>query len=647
MCKAVVDVSQEAPAICEPEKPTRVSKVSRERLVMMFLVVAGVLAVAYHQRASDFLGEDVFYADAARSLMKHGVYGINGRPEANQPPGLSALLAVLFAIGGYSRTICLAAIAVTEALGFLVAYKLLRRHVSIGVAATICMLLISSPICFQMATQTVFPSFPLLLTSMIALWAIEKYEAADEQRRKDLWYLLLFGAVVASLMIAAAEVALLGAMIAASAATYLKDRRLGLLRLRRFLPVVLVGIAVQGLWMSRKAAPLEWPEVPGYPAAYVQQLKVKRGNDPEEGMATWRDIPQRVGDNISGQADLFAQLVLRHGVNRSKVAVTIVPILLTALGWTYTLFQTSGQQWMNWYFAGYECMYLLWPWDLEPRFFLPVVPLACFYAWKGMEATVALVRTRPRLVGWVWFPVGTILGLLGSQWIYTHWSSGLGDLPDELLVPLWFVSAILAARMAYSGRGSSGGGRVQDWLNGFSRKLKTSPAGLVRTSVAALVILLIGIGIYGDIGIARQNVKYPDLARTRDTSLNPMASEIEGAEWIRWHTASTSVVMARHVPTVYHYADRKVVWFPPSSNAEILDRGIARHKVDYILVIKHQVPYYLPDDDYCFSKLLDKYQSGFELVFRDSRLSIFKVRRLSPGMASALHHPINRVHKSA
>jgi len=52
----------------------------------------------------------------------------------------------------------------------------------------------------------------------------------------------------------------------------------------------------------------------------------------------------------------------------------------------------------EWYFVGHEAMYLLWPWDLELRFLLPVAPLAGLYAWRGGRRLLensTLVRDVP------------------------------------------------------------------------------------------------------------------------------------------------------------------------------------------------------------------------------------------------------------
>jgi len=204
----------------------------------------------------------------------------------------------------------------------------------------------------------VYACFPYFFTTMIALLSGEVYDRAATARSRILWGAVFTAAVVASLLIASGTIALLGAMIAVVVSTSFKDRRLARTRLLKFLPVLLLGIAVQGLWMHRKPAPLEWA-LPGYPASYLNQLKVKSGNYPELGMATWRDIPGRVTTNLLLESDMLAQIVLRHGVNLTKVAVVIVPVLLIAIGWVYSLWKTGGTDLVDWYFAGYEVIYLL------------------------------------------------------------------------------------------------------------------------------------------------------------------------------------------------------------------------------------------------------------------------------------------------
>ena len=122
--------------------------------------------------------------------------------------------------------------------------------------------------------------------------------------------------------------------------------------------------------MLRKPAPLEW-KLPGYPAPYLEQLKVKNGNYPELGMAKWTDIPGRIGKNLLGEADVVTEVVIRHGVNERRVSMLVIPILLSAVGWAYSLWLAGGVDVVAWYFAMYETVYLLWPFQMEPRFVLP------------------------------------------------------------------------------------------------------------------------------------------------------------------------------------------------------------------------------------------------------------------------------------
>jgi len=104
-------------------------------LLLSLIVLFGISAVLVHQRTHDFMGDDVSYADLAKSLLQHGFYGIDGKPETTQPPGFAAILALLFAMSGYSYAICMGAVAVFEMLGFLATYELLRRRAPRWVSA--------------------------------------------------------------------------------------------------------------------------------------------------------------------------------------------------------------------------------------------------------------------------------------------------------------------------------------------------------------------------------------------------------------------------------------------------------------------------------------------------------------------------------
>jgi hypothetical protein len=596
--------------------------------LIIFLLIAlfGVATVLLHLRAPDFLGDDVFYADAAQSLLHCGFFGVNGVPETTQPPGLSAILAVLFSIFGYSYTVSLGAMAVFGALGFLVACEFLRRRVPMLVAATICILLLSSPFYFGWATRMVAPCFAYFFTTMLALLVADEYEKAATWRSRIVWGSALTMAVVASLLTATATIALLGAMAAVVVLTVLKERSLARIRLLKFLPVFLVASTVLGVWMLRKPAPLEW-SLAGYPRPYLQQIKVKSGRQPELGMARWNDIPARVTTNLLAEGDILTRLVLRHGVDRT---VAVVPLLLIVIGWSYSIIKTRGMELVAWYFAGYQFIYSLWPWTIDTRFILPVAPIACFYMWQGISGAIYALKTKPRVVGIIWFPAAVLLAIFSTHRLYTPRMGG-HLLLVKLTIPVWLISAAIAAYMAYTGKSVFSvemSSRLGTWMKQPLGTWRLSPLHLFRYSIYLILTALVLIGVRLDTRVARENLNGQIFIDAVETGTYGFATtEVEAGTWLRSHTPSDSVVMARAWPTVHHYARRKLVWFAPISDPRVLLEGIVRHGVDYVVVVNHAGPYYLPDENDCFDPLLAIHPDKFRLVLQRANLRIFQVEK--------------------
>jgi len=589
--------------------------------IYLLILAFGILHVWFSLRASDFLRDDVFYADCARSLIDHGFYGINGHPETNQPPGLSAFLAMLCILGGCGYTIFLRAMAVFEILGLIVTYELLRREVPRTIAAAICLLLISSEVYFSAATRFVIPSYPYLLASMCALLVARKLEQAPRFASRILWGALLTMFIAASLMFASVGVALLGAILATTCVLLFRDRPLALTRLKIYLPVLLLGVIVQGFWMERKPAPLEWP-LPGYPRPYVSQLKVKYGNYPELGMATPADIGIRVLRNASDHSSLLSRILFKRWIGDAWMSILILgPLLLVVLGWCYSVWLTGGSL-LDWYFAGYELIYLLWPWGLERRFFLPIAPLACLYLWQGRNALFVLAREKPRPVGLVWLQPAVLLTI--TTWFWMRGSSLTSHLlhaglQDETSLALWLLSAFLAAWMVLARRSWLASlSAFSQWYAKRIEALETSPRTISQVLGIIVVTCLIGIGLKEELQVGHAN-------RDSGSPQNRIPPDVEAGSWIRDHTRDDAVVMARHVPTTFHYSQRRVVWFPPSSNPQLLMEGIKKYGIAFVVVVKRENSYYLPTDEDCFAALLAAYPGAFRLVHEGLNFSVFQV----------------------
>jgi hypothetical protein len=596
----------------EIASPIRIADVG----VWAAIVGFGALQFFLYQRASDFLFDDVFVADCAKSLL-HGFYGIAGRPETNQPPGTAAVLAVVCFFGACSRAAYLRTMAVLSTLGFLATYELLRRQAPRAVAASICLLLISSQLYFSLATQWIIPLFPFFFVTMSALLVARKFEESESIGGCVAWGALLTVLIAGSVLTASAGIALLGAIVASVGMSFILKRPNAMSQIRKYAAVLVLGIMAQGLWMLQKPAPPEWP-LPGYPRPYVEQLKVKNGNYPELGMATPKDMAVRMAKNALEHAVLLEQTLYRQWINVAWMSALILgPMILILLGWAYSVWLTGGGGLQEWYFVGHEFIYLLWPWNLEARFFLPIAPLACLYLWRGGEAVVLVAKSKPRLLGFAWVPISAILTYCTWLWVRSAWAhggAGRGGVQGKISLMIWVFSGVLAIWMIWGGTSWTNiVSRFADWLEQGAPLLRVS-----QLLGVLIVIALIAVGLKEQIEIGRNNLDYGRVA-----ALVP--PDVRAGEWVKSHTEADAVVMARNLPTVYHYAQRRMVWFPPSTDAKVLIDGIQRLKVNYVVVITRQNDYYLPPDKDCFDRLDSAYPEDFHLIMRAPDFSVFQV----------------------
>jgi hypothetical protein len=582
----------------------------------------GVLAVFFHKNAADFLGEDVSYFERARSLLQYGFDGFNGRLETTQPPGLPIILAAMCYAGVCSYATILSAMAVFETLGFAVTYLLFRREIGRAPAAAICLLLFVSSTYFSMATQWVGTALPFFFAIMGALLAARKLEESTTTAARLGWGALLTVVATASLMIASAGIALLAAIVVKIAATYLRDRRLAFKYMKTYAAVLLVGIVAQGLWAHRKPAPLEWP-LPGYPRPYLQQLFLKSGNEPELGYATWRDVGARIKTNLQDETAMFVGLFSSHWINVAWWSVVIAgPLFLILLGWGYSVWRARGDALQEWFFAGYQFIYVLWPWKMEVRFFLPAVPLACLYLWKGIQALGVLVKSRPVLLGIIWMPISVILAAKSIVWL---WHDPLvvhitkSGLQQEVSLAAWLLSGIVAAWLVR--RGSKWPAPLASLLERQRQKIAPFDIDPKRSLKFGCTLAIAGLAVAGltnDLQIGRQN-------RDDNSAVNRVGPDVKAAMWIRLHTDSLDVITARHVPLVFHYSQRKVIWFAPIVRPQVMMEGFRRLGVRYVIVIDRDYSYYLPPDEVCFEMVQRAYPDAFHLVAQLGQARIYKV----------------------
>jgi hypothetical protein len=584
-------------------------------VVYGFLLGLGALQFSLSLRSDDMISGFTQF-ELAKSIIDEGFYGFNFKPETMFPPGFPLILVSLCMTVGCTQAVLIRSMSVVTTLGFIVSYELLRRLQDRVVAAVSCVLLATSPIFFSLATRGFSSDLPYFFASMLTLLLAVRLDATKDSRAGRTLSLLCGFFLVASLLIRSAGIALVAGLLAWLVVSFFADRKTAVRRVKTFLPILVLGVAVQAAWMqwAAKHEVLEWPTVEGYPKSYFAQLRVKNGNYPELGTASLRDIPSRVAQNLNEDAVTLAKLLTRKEyINASWYSPFVLgPVLLVLIGVACSIWPAGGG-FPEWYFVSYETMCLLWPWFDDIRFFLPVAPLACLYLWRGGKILLGLAARKPR-------PIGIFLCLLS---LFSAGFAGVagwrsGNLQPAFVAIFWTLLAAVSAWMVWTGscRLPEAFALLLSRLRVFGllrEKSLTVPRILGAVTVVALVV----VGLALQVAEGRSNLSF-------DVTKMAGYAEIAAGKWIAANTDTRAVVMARNVGGIYHYSRRKVVWFPPSSDPRILMEGIRKHQVEFVVISNRSVNYWLPSERVCFDSLLRTYPNAFQLVHEEPRFRVFE-----------------------
>ncbi len=592
--------------------------------VVDFLVCAAILALGAfqlysHLRSPDFPFEDVAYFEQAKSLLHDGYYGFQSVPERVQPPGLPLLLAVICKIAGCRHGVLLSSMPVFLTLGFLVWYQIIRQAEGRGMAAATCLLLGSSPSLFYFVTRGMWPSIPYFFVSGLALWTILKLDRAQTRSRRYLFSAALALIVAFSILIQSAGIALVGAMLASIGFTWLKDRGTAVRRFRVFLPAILLGIVTQFVWMHRGSNPPDWP-LPGYPQSYVSQLKLKLGNYPELGFANATDVLSRVKTNVGERTAALAEILTAHWIHRSYSSLAVaIPLVLAVVGVVDSLLGATGQDILAWYFVGFEFIYILWPWPSEFRFLFPNTVLACLFIYCGARKMAVWARLYPRRLAACLLPVCMVLcavAFRNSLAAGPSWSVGV---QSKFSAAFWFAASLFSVWVICVNGAPillSRWSKRPVFLRQFS--IGSLSLSFLQMCALGLTAVLVARAISQDIPITRTNLAFEKERFGR-------LPDIVAANWIRVHTDPRDVIAARHVPLVFHYSQRKVIWFAPIVRPQVMMEGFRRFGIRYVIVIDRDYSYYLPPDEVCFEIVEKAHPNAFRLAAQIGQARIYEV----------------------
>jgi hypothetical protein len=414
--------------------------------------------------------------------------------------------------------------------------------------------------------------------------------------------------LVSSILLRSTGIALAGGLLGWLFISQHRKRTNTAVRHAFFLTIVILGVATEASWIfwANHHPVTEWP-VHGFQESYLAQLRLKNGNNPELGMATWQDVLKRPLENEDDMATAMGALFSHKDTAPAWYSpATVIPLALLLLGLGISFFRSGGDI-TEWYFLAYQVIYLFWPWNYEWRFQIPVAPLAALYMWRGLRLLWYWAKMSPRLT----YAVSTAMAVSGTLatalWgMHTRHPSGL------LCLVLWLLAGILfmtflrpdAVRKA-----------------SFSQYRYPESAKLARTSVVRLACMIaltcmVATGVWAQVREGIDNLhRVPE-----------MDANIEAAQWVRAHSAPDAVVMARWESMVYHYSGRRVIWFPASTDPSLLMAGIRRFHISLIVLTEGDSDgsYWTPSDRRCFGTLLRTYPEMFHQVHRGGHEQIYE-----------------------
>jgi hypothetical protein len=581
----------------------------RTAYTYVLLLALGGLQLALGCRTSEF-PYDPYYYELARSLLAGTGYGFNGRPEPMVPPGFPALLAALMVVVGHSYAVLIRSMAFFTTFGLMAAYEVLRSQAGRAVAAITCLLLASSPSLFGFSTRMLFSDMPYFLASFLLLLAAARLDsAANRPRRQAFWWGACMLLLVASILLRSTGIALAGGILGWLAVSLFRERKLSRRRIALFLPLVAVGVVAEAGWVlwAEKHPVSQWP-VHGFQESYAAQLRLKSGNHPELGMATLGDVLKRPLENEDDMATSMVELFGHKQVSAAWYSpATVVPLSLLLIGLVNS-FRLTGGAITEWYFLSYQFLYLFWPWNFELRFQVPVAPLAALYIWRGGALLWRWARAVPRLAITVCFALSTLGAASSAIW-------GWHTLRPHPLacIAVWLLASFLSAVLLTAGplliRKQFLFWQTSVVLRGVSITRAQIAGGL-----AVLCILLAGVWTQTILGL--ENIH----------TIPEMDPNIEAAQWIRENSPPDAVVMARWEARVYHYSDRRVIWFPASTDPKLLMSGMRRHKIRLIVVIEDddEYSYWKPSDSRCFKVLVQAYPERFRSVHEGRQEHVYE-----------------------
>lgn len=355
------------------------------RHVLTVLVLVAGLALLSAIRPVWAIDPDAgLYVGLARSLAAGDGYALDGVPHTKYPPGLPFLLSLVVRIGGPEAYAGFHAVLVLALLasGGLAAEVARRLGAPPPVALAVALATLASQTLFDLSVTYVRSEAPFLALSLGALVCL--WRAQQPGATAGIWV----GA--ASLVAAATLTRLAGITLLAVPALVLVRRGVPPRSRAGAALVLAAGLAVIAAWQVRAAdVARRHPGTPDYGSEFLAA-------EPRDLTKTvCLDLPRldadSLRDRVAGNLEVMARAVavLLSNVDRagSRLVVGVLALALVLAGLAALGLRRDASPWQRQaaaYVAATLALYLVWPFNQQERFYVPLLPLLLLAAGNGL-----------------------------------------------------------------------------------------------------------------------------------------------------------------------------------------------------------------------------------------------------------------------
>lgn len=584
-----------------------------DMLVYGGCIALGLFHFYSYMRAESFAPDSSYYIGVAEAIREKGKYEFNFAPHLLYPPGYPMLLALISLLFGSSYFVFVRAAAIMGTFGLIASYQLLRRMEGRGVAASGCVILGLSQHYFFQVAQVVGSDVPYFLsTNLLLVLVIRSEQSLDFLRRGVVRVLIAILLVISILLRTAGVTLLIGICISLLVGAF-TNRKAVLERAKCLAPGLVAAALLLGGWMLwTQAAKNETKSYVRESETYVDQFWLVDPLRPESGRAGLSDLLKRPERNALVHGAYISRITFRVPWVEPLLysPVVLASLTLVFLGWVWSVRKTRGDGFPEWYFASYVAVYLLWPFDVGPRFVFAVFPLIFVYLYRGALWLKTARVWESSVWSRIFLVVSMGLAMYAVADVLPQWSQV--SLQARASMLFWVLLTLILGLALIGVRT----GLLHAFL---SAKGHVTGLQLVKPGIVMVVSLAAITGLVQQAELASWNLDPP----VREFVHQPAK---DAADWLVAHTLRSDIVMAQQVSILHRVSKRLIVSFPVRSDPREIMAVIQKFRIKFLVAITAEKSRVLSPTESERARLLEAaFPEQVKLVQRSNTYLIYEI----------------------